>query len=121
MKKVLIIMALTLVFALAFVSVIPAFAAEATYVCGDADGSGNVDIFDATKIQRVLAHLDTDPDGMIALRGDVTGDVLEISDVTYIQRYLAEYDDDLPIGAICELPAETQEPTKNYDLPVVRG
>ena len=121
MKKVLVIMAMTLVFALALVSVIPAFAAETTYICGDADGSGNVDIFDATKIQRVLAHLETDPDGLIAMRGDVTGDVLEISDVTYIQRYLAEYEDDLPIGEICELPAETQESTKNYDLPIVRG
>ena len=71
---------------------------EVTYMVGDADGDGAVSILDATKIQRVLADLDDDPDGMIARRADSDGDGLNILDATRIQRYLADFEVSEPIG-----------------------
>ena len=73
-------------------------AKQVTFVLGDADGDGDVTILDATKIQRVLADLDDDPDGMIALRADSDEDELDIMDATRIQRWLAEYEVAEPIG-----------------------
>ena len=71
---------------------------SAAYLCGDADGDGTVSIFDATKIQRLLAALIDDADGMIAMRGDVNGDGLDIVDATAIQRFLAGYENIHGIG-----------------------
>ena len=71
---------------------------EVTFILGDADGDGVVNILDATKVQRVLADLDPDEDGMIALRGDANGDSLTILDATAIQRWLAGYEVKEPIG-----------------------
>lgn len=62
-----------------------------TFVLGDADGDGVVTITDATTVQRVLANLAQDQDGMIALRAAMNGDELNIFDATTIQRYLAQY------------------------------
>lgn len=69
-----------------------------TFMLGDADGDGGINIIDATKIQRVLAELDEDNDGMIALHGDVNGNGLDILDATAVQRYIADYAVDAPIG-----------------------
>lgn len=72
---------------------------EVTFILGDADGDGDVTILDSTKIQRVIAGLDPDPDGMIALRGTVDGDdELNIIHATTIQRFLADYATSAPIG-----------------------
>ena len=60
-----------------------------SYILGDADGDGKLTILDATKIQRLLADLIDDPDGMIALRGDCSENGLDILDATKIQRWLA--------------------------------
>ena len=65
---------------------------------GDADGDGKVTIIDATKIQRLLAGLITDGDGMMALRGDSDGSGLDIMDATRIQRRLAGFTDESSIG-----------------------
>ena len=62
---------------------------EPQYKRGDADGDGSISVLDATKIQKVLASLEKDTDGMISYRGDVTGDGLDILDATAIQKYLA--------------------------------
>lgn len=70
------------------------------YMLGDADGDGIITIIDATKIQRVLAGLTDDDDGMIAMRGDVNGNGLDILDATKIQRYLAGFTTAEPIGTI---------------------
>jgi len=79
-------------------------AQEVTFMLGDADGDNAVTIVDVTQIQRVLAELVPDDDGMIALRGLVTEDLghneLTIMDATRIQRWLAEYAVDAPIGEI---------------------
>lgn len=71
---------------------------DVTFILGDADGDGFITIIDATKVQRVLADLDKDTDGMITLRAAVDGDVLNIMHATKIQRYLAEFDVTEPIG-----------------------
>ncbi|WP_407382892.1 CotH kinase family protein [Ruminococcus sp.] len=74
------------------------------YLLGDADGSGEVDIVDATTIQRVLSDLQEDNDGRIALRGTLTGEALAITDASAIQRYTAlmgiEYPIDEPRAAM---------------------
>lgn len=68
------------------------------YMLGDADDNGIISVFDATAIQRVLAHAENDPDGMITLRGCVTGDTLNMIDVTTIQRHLAKLDTAYSVG-----------------------
>lgn len=72
-----------------------------SYILGDSDGDGRVTILDATIIQRLLALLSDDPDGRIAIRGDVDTCGISIMDATYIQRFLAEFTDPFNIGSIC--------------------
>ena len=67
-----------------------------TYLNGDADGDSDVSIIDATVVQRLLAELCEDRDGMIAVRADVNRNDLDIDDVTIIQRFLAE----IPVPAV---------------------
>ena len=62
---------------------------EPQYKRGDADGDGEISVLDATVIQKVLASVMTDEHGYISYRGDVTGDGLDITDATAIQKYLA--------------------------------
>ena len=69
-----------------------------TYLLGDADGDGVVNIYDVTILQRVLAHMMDDPDGLFAQRGCVTGEPLDSIDVTVIQRYLARLETPYPVG-----------------------
>ena len=80
-------------------------AVSGTYICGDADGDGEVTIIDATRIQRILADLDPDEDGMGSLRGDVNSDGLDIMDATKIQRYLVDLDYGAPIGEVMTITA----------------
>ena len=84
-----------------------------SYIIGDADGDGEVTILDATKIQRVLADLAKDEDGMIARRGDANHDGLDILDATRIQRYLVGYNDSQQLGfnSPDETVASTEAPT----------
>ena len=58
------------------------------YLRGDADGNGTVDILDVTTVQRAIANITVPDDGHMALRAALSGDSLEISDVTYLQRFL---------------------------------
>ena len=69
-----------------------------TFLRGDADGEGRITILDATMIQRLLAGLIADNDGMIELRGDVCDDGLDILDATLIQRFLADFDNIFGVG-----------------------
>lgn len=68
------------------------------YLIGDADGDELVTIFDVTVIQRLFSRLTDDPYGLIAMRGCVTGEGLDITDATLIQRKLAILKVDYPIG-----------------------
>ena len=67
-------------------------AAREWQIHGDADNDGEISVLDATTIQRLLASIITDDDGMIALLGDSDGDGLNILDATNIQRYLAGFE-----------------------------
>lgn len=58
-------------------------------ILGDADNDGKISILDATTIQKRLANIITDETGRIKLCGDITADVLDITDATQIQKYLA--------------------------------
>ena len=83
---------------------------EVTFILGDADGDGSISILDATKIQRVLASIDPDDDGMITLRGNVNNaKELNILHATKIQRFIAGYEVAEPIGA---------EVTRTIQVPV---
>lgn len=77
---------------------------EVTFLCGDSDGDGYITIIDATVIQRVLALLMNDEDGMISLRGDSNEDGLDILDATRIQRYLVQFTVNVPINTTITRP-----------------
>ena len=106
------IMALTV--ALSLFACIPgtittrASAASKSYIRGDADNNGKVDIQDVTAIQRKLALIDVSSFNKTA--ADVDGKGLNIIDATAIQRYIAGFENTLKIG----------ETVKNdYELPII--
>ena len=69
-----------------------------TYILGDADGNGTIEVIDVTVIQRFLAGIPVaDPD-IVERNGDVDGDGLNITDATFIQRYLASMETPYEIG-----------------------
>ena len=72
-------------------------------IWADIDDNGEVDINDATILQRFDAELnigDITEDDLLA-RADVDGDgEITIIDVTFIQRYLAEMPVKYPIGEV---------------------
>ena len=106
---------------------ISASAATVTGKVGDADNDGKITIMDATRIQRFLAELVEDTDGVIVKLGDSNGDGLNIMDATRIQRWLVDFEVNAPIGETIEYEmtdpteAPTEAPTKkpNYELPPV--
>ena len=71
-----------------------------TFLLGDVNDDGEVSIIDSTIIQRVLAKIIVDTDGMISLRGDIDDNGLSIDDVTLLCRYLANIHLDYPINTI---------------------
>ena len=71
-----------------------------TYMLGDVDGDGLVNINDVTAIQSHVAELKT-VDGIYRMAADTNqDDIVDISDATTLQMYLAEYDIPYPIGEI---------------------
>lgn len=79
-----------------------------TYVRGDANGDGIVSVYDVTLIQRIIAEMETDPDGAIAQRANIISDKLDIGDAAEVQRYIAEFDNVYSIGET--VTAEEIEP-----------
>lgn len=61
-----------------------------SYLSGDADNSGDITISDVTKIQRIAAGLEEDTD-QTAVRCDLDGKGLNVTDALKIQRYIAKY------------------------------
>ena len=74
------------------------FKVRDSYILGDFDGNGFVDILDATKIQRKLAGFEVTADERADIRGDVNGSGLSIMDVTQIQRNIADLGTVFPVG-----------------------
>lgn len=75
-----------------------AFKVRDSYLLGDADGSGDVGIMDATQIQRYLADYDVGADDKMIRRASVIGSDVGIMDATQIQRHLASYETSYAIG-----------------------
>ena len=73
------------------------FKVREQYLIGDTNNDDSVDITDATKIQRILAHIETEDD-TLTQRGDInqSGD-LDLPDATLIMRYLNHMDIIYPI------------------------
>lgn len=70
-----------------------------SFILGDADGDGVIEVDDATYIQRVIAELPVPYPMETLMQGDVDGDgELTITDATLIQRYVAEMPVNYPIG-----------------------
>lgn len=121
-KLIPMIFAAFLLISMTVFSLTAAAAPSGGYLCGDADNSGEVDIRDATVIQRVTIGMMSDDDGMIEKRADFQGDGLDISDATFIQRWLVRIELPFPINQWIEPVAPTEKPTQNkdpYELPIV--
>lgn len=71
---------------------------NSSYIKGDVDGNGIVNVSDVTMIQKILADLETSTEERI-IRAKVTGDdSFDIADATAIQMFLAEYGNPYSIG-----------------------
>ena len=119
MKKLFIALAAIALIIQAFL-VFPAFASQSSYILGDADGDGSITIRDATKVQIVLADLEDDADGMVAMRTDFYGNGLTINCATTIQKYLVHLPVDCNIGDVIYIEEPTtmvQMTTNSYELP----
>ena len=81
--------------------------APATYLLGDADGNGIVNIIDATVLQRVLVNYTYADADLMRIRGAITNPAkgLNILDATAIQRYLASYANVYGVGSVRTYPA----------------
>ena len=81
----------------------PATTAPESYILGDTDNSGNVDVVDATFAQRYVTQSEIPAEILkgIDVRADVdsSGDV-EATDVTFIMRYLIRVKVPYPIGEL---------------------
>ena len=119
------VLAMTMIISMFGVTMVTAFAEEdATYVLGDIDGNGTVNIFDASYIQKALAGqtgFELAEDSIEFATADVNKDgKVNVFDVTLIQQYVAQFANALNSG-IGETfvyvdpnkPTEpTEEPTK---------
>lgn len=74
------------------------FKVRDSYLLGDTDGNGVVNIMDATKTQRILAGYTGETDERASQRGRITGAQLGIMDATQIQRHIAGYELNYPVG-----------------------
>lgn len=111
-KTVRLISVLTIAAMLLSLCTIFASAKTVTYMKGDADGDNKITVLDATTIQKSLASLIPDPDGMIAIRGEIAGDKLDITDATYIQKYLAQINIEFMDVIGTEVSIEIEDPTE---------
>lgn len=69
-----------------------------SYLLGDADGNGEINIMDATRTQRIVAGFSDGADGKARQRAAVSGSQVGIMDATQIQRSVAGFTVNYPIG-----------------------
>lgn len=67
------------------------------YLKGDADGNGEINILDATRVQQILVEIQKDEDGKATERAK-NEERLNIIDATAIQRTIAGFESTYPIG-----------------------
>ncbi len=68
-------------------------------ILGDADGNGTVESADSAMLMRRIVYIETPCDDVTLSRGNVNDDLfIDVMDVTYIQRYLANIDTPYEIG-----------------------
>ena len=70
---------------------------------GDVNGDEDIEIVDATFIQRILVDMMSPTYGMITRGSFTANNELEISDATVIQRYLADIEVMYPVGELMGL------------------
>ena len=97
-----------------------ASAAGTAYLIGDADGNKIIDLTDATLIQYAVVYYADDADGMIALRGDVDGDGLDVADAAKVQRFLNGDGGSYRVGEWVYPEQPTEQPSLDeYELPFI--
>ena len=86
---------------------------KSQWLWGDVNGNGDVEIDDATIIQRVCGKLQIPSEDMV-IRGSISGnDGLTIVDATLIQRYRAKMKSPFPVGEPMGLSDDpTEAPTQ---------
>lgn len=103
---------LSILFCIAFLVFACTVNSAAGGLLGDSDCDGTVTLFDATCIQSSLAGLRVEC--FSEMSADVDGNnAIEITDATYIQRYLVGIETPYSIGTQIGAPTEapTQSPT----------
>ena len=73
-----------------------------TYILGDADGNGVITVLDATLIQRYLAGIPVPNPEVIERNCDLDGNGIDIADVTWILRSIADIEVPYPVGSLAE-------------------
>lgn len=73
-----------------------------TYVLGDVNNDGEVDVVDATYIQRYLAGVPMKDREIIERNGDVDGGGIDVTDVVWILRYSVKIPIPYSVGTIVE-------------------
>ena len=74
------------------------FSVRDSFILGDVNDNGVVDIMDATAIQRMLARYEDDLSPNVDQRMAILDDDLSIMHATILQQYLAHYTVSAPIG-----------------------
>jgi hypothetical protein len=74
------------------------FSVRDSYLLGDVNDNGDVEITDATAIQRLLAKYEDNLSANVEQRAAIYDDEITIVDATIIQMYLAEYEISYPLG-----------------------
>ena len=113
MKKYLIFVIVAAIFVSVFA--IGCLASESPYdpyIFGDVDGDEEVDVVDATFIQRYATHIRISISDEQLMHGDIDGDGdVSAVDATFIQRYATHIATAYPIGELVYPQQPTEEPT----------
>ena len=83
----------------------PATEEPETYLLGDVDGNGEINVLDATVAQRLIAGFTYAGADLMKIRGAITSDTISILDATAIQRYIAGFTNVYNVGSTKTYPA----------------